>query len=316
MIFAIGVAVALTACVNNEQFDDAAPKEVSFKGFNLGESTRATFDGSEFMVYARFSQLGDGSDYANYWGADAKEVAYVTDAWRVNEVGKKYYWPKAGKISFWGYYYPNPKTQTDVTVTFDIANGGVQVAGVDPEEAAVLMLADPTQSDLLNGGTVPMVFKHAGAQVIFRIANASKGNGFNLTITGVSISNVSMLANYKWDEWSDWENSAATISNDDDVAISETAISSTSTELYPFNVIPQAKNVHSAQKKITINYTVEDTNAGYSYNATATFDATDWLINTKHYYNVTFNFTAGEEIIFAPETTDWATSQHDFAVTE
>ena len=308
MIFAIGVAVALTACVNNEQFDDAAPKEVSFKGFNLGESTRATFEGSEFMVFAKFSQLGDGSDYANYWGDAAKEVAYVTDAWRVND-GKKYYWPKAGTISFWGYY---PKSQADVT--FDTTNG-VQVADVDPEEAAELMLADPAQSDLLNGGTVPMVFKHAGAQVIFRIANASIANGFDLTITGVSISNVSELANYKWGVWSDWANSAATISNDDDVAISETAISSSSTDLYTFKVIPQKKDVNGA-KEITINYTVKDNNADYTYNATATLAATDWNENTKHYYNVTFNFTAGEEILFAPETTDWATSQHDFAVTD
>ena len=306
MIFAIGVAVALTACVNNEQFDDAAPKEVSFKGFNLGESTRATFEGSEFMVFAKFSQLGDGSDYANYWGDAAKEVAYVTDAWRVND-GKKYYWPKAGTISFWGYY---PKSQADVT--FDTTNG-VQVAGVDPEEAAVLMLADPAQSDLLNGGTVPMVFKHAGAQVIFRIANASIANGFDLTITGVSISNVSELANYKWGEWSSWENSAATISSSEVKAISEAAIGST--DLYTFKVIPQAKDVNGA-KEITINYTVKDNNAAYTYNATATLAATDWNENTKHYYNVTFNFTAGEEILFAPETTDWATSQHDFAVTE
>lgn len=308
MIFAIGVAVALTACVNNEQFDDAAPKEVSFKGFNLGESTRATFDGSEFMVYAKFSQLGNGSDYANYWGDAAKEVAYVTDAWRVND-GKKYYWPKAGKLSFWGYY---PKSQAGVT--FDTTYG-VQVAGVDPEEAAVLMLADPAQSDLLNGGTVPMVFKHAGAQVIFRIANASIANNFNLTITGVSISNVSELANYKWGVWSDWADSMATISSDDDVDISEAAITSSSTDLYTFKVIPQAKDENGA-KEITINYTVEDGNAGYTYNATATLAATDWKENTKHYYNVTFNFTAGEEILFAPETTEWATSQHDFAVTD
>lgn len=307
MIFAIGVAVALTSCVNNEQFDDAAPKEVSFKGFNLGESTRATLAvDEEFMVYARFSQLGDGSDYDNYWGDAAKQVAYVTDAWRVND-GKKYYWPKAGKISFWGYY---PTTQDGVT--FDTTNG-VQVADVNPTEAAELMLADPTQSDLLDGGTVPMVFKHAGAQVIFRIANASIANGFDLTITGVSISNVSELADYKWGVWSDWANSAATISSSVAKVISEAAIGST--DLYTFKVIPQAKDVNGA-KEITINYTVVDNNAGYSYDATATLAATDWNENTKHYYNVTFNFTAGEEIIFAPETTDWATSQHDFAVTD
>ncbi|MBO5661705.1 MAG: fimbrillin family protein [Tidjanibacter sp.] len=306
MIFAIGVAVALTACVNNEQFDDAAPKEVSFKGFNLGESTRATFDGTEFMVYAQFSNAGDGTDYKNYWGDAAKEITEQDGAWKVNET-TKYYWPKAGAISFWGYY---PKSQAGVT--FDATNG-VKVADVDPAEAAVLMLADPAESKLKTANDVPMVFKHAGAQVIFRIANASIANNFNLTITGVSISNVSMLANYKWDEWSDWADSAATISNDDDVAISEAAIGST--DLYTFNVIPQAKDENGA-KKITINYTVEDTNAGYSYNATATFDATDWVINTKHYYNVTFNFTAGEEIEFAPETTEWATSQHDFAVTD
>lgn len=312
MIFAIGVAVALTACVNNEQFDDAAPKEVSFKGFNLGESTRADFNGNEFMVYAKFSQLGNGSDYGNYWGDDAKEITKQGGVWKVNET-TKYYWPKAGAISFWGYY---PKSQAGVT--FDTTNG-VKVAGVNAAKAAVLMLADPTQSKLLNGGTVPMVFKHAGAQVIVRAANASVEDGFDLTINSVAISEVMPTADYNWggelSEWSNWSGTKETITATGDNDIDNKDFS-TATNLYTFNVIPQSNLQSGAQKKMTINYTVTDNNAHYTYTATATFDATDWVINTKHYYNVTFNFTAGEEIIFTPSITDWATSQHDFAVTE
>lgn len=304
----MGAALALTACVNNEMVDDAAPKEVSFKGFNLGESTRGTFEGSAFMVYAQFSNNGLGTDYINFWGSDAKEITKQTvdgnDVWKVNET-TKYYWPKAGAVSFWGYY---PKSQGGVS--FDKATG-VKVTGVSAAEAAVLMLADPAQSKLKTANSVPMVFKHAGAQVIFRAANASATSGFNLTITDVAISNVSAEADYKWGVWSNWSNVATTLSDGADYAIANTAIGTT--DLYTFNVIPQAVDV-IADKKITIGYSVEDTNAGYSYNGTATLDATDWNENTKHYYNVTFNFTAGEEIIFAPETDEWASVKADYTV--
>lgn len=304
MIIAVGAALALTACVNNEMVDDAAPKEVSFKSFNLGESTRGVFEGSEFMVYAQFTNAGDGSDYGNFWGDAAKEITKQDGVWKVNET-TKYYWPKAGAISFWGYY---PKGQAGVT--FNTTNG-VMVADVDAAEAAVLMLADPAQSEFMTGNDVPMVFKHAGAQVIFRFANASATSGFNLTITDVAISNVSASANYQWSGWSGWSNVATTLSDGTDHAIANTAIGTD--DLYIFNVVPQAVDV-IADKKITIGYSVEDTNAGYSYNGTATLDATDWNVNTKHYYNVTFNFTAGEEIIFAPETDDWSTEDAGYNV--
>lgn len=310
----MGAALALTACVNNEMVDDAAPKEVSFKGFNLGESTRGTFEGSAFMVYAQFSNNGLGTDYINFWGSDAKEITKQTvdgnDVWKVNE-DTKYYWPKAGAVSFWGYY---PKSQSGVS--FDKATG-VKVTGVSAAEAAVLMLADPAQSKLKTANSVPMVFKHAGAQVIFRAANASKGDGFDLTIKSVAISNVSAEADYQWSGWSNWEATAATITATGDKSITNTTIGTEAEDLYVFNVIPQPLNVTGVDggaKKITINYTVTDNNAGYTYTATATLDATEWKVNTKHYYNVTFNFTAGEEIIFAPVTTDWVSENKDYTV--
>ena len=314
MIIAMGAALALTACVNNEMVDDAAPKEVSFKGFNLGESTRATFEGTEFMVYAQFSNIGDGSDYINFWGNAPKEITKQTvdenDVWKVNET-TKYYWPKAGAVSFWGYY---PKSQGGVT--FDNVNG-VKVAGVSAAEAAVLMLADPAQSKLKTANSVPMVFKHAGAQVIFRAANASVDAGFDLTINDVAISNVSAEADYQWSGWSNWNTTPTTIKADNDKVIANKELNTT--DLYVFNVIPQALNVTGVTggaKVITINYTVKDNNAGYTYTATATLDATEWKVNTKHYYNVTFNFTAGEEILFAPVTTDWVSENKDYTVAD
>lgn len=311
----MGAALALTACVNNEMVDDAAPKEVSFKGFNLGESTRGTFEGSAFMVYAQFSNNGLGTDYINFWGSDAKEITKQTvdgnDVWKVNET-TKYYWPKAGAVSFWGYY---PKSQGGVS--FDKATG-VKVTGVSAAEAAVLMLADPAQSRLKTANSVPMVFKHAGAQVIFRAANASVDAGFVLTINDVAISNVSAEADYQWSGWSNWNTTLTTIKADNDKVIDNKVINNTDLyDLYTFNVIPQALNVTGVDgdaKKITINYTVTDNNARYTYTATATLDATEWKVNTKHYYNVVFNFTAGEEIIFAPETDEWASVKADYTV--
>lgn len=303
MIIAAGLAMSLTACVNNEMVDDAAPEEVAFKSFNLGESTRGDFEGSEFMVYAKFTNTGNASDYGNFWGNAAKEITKQDGDWKVNET-TKYYWPKAGAISFWGYY---PKGQEGVT--FNTTNG-VMVADVNATEASVLMLADPEMSDFMTGNDVPMVFKHAGAQVIFRMANASyidaADKGFNLTIKSVSISEVMPTADYQWSSgWSGHDGTAETLSNTTAKVITNTAIGTV--DLYTFNVIPQSASQSGNAKKITIAYTVEDKFAGYSYNATATFDATAWDVNTKHYYNVTFNFTAGEEIKFAPTTEDWVT---------
>lgn len=305
----MGAALALTACVNNEMVDDAAPKEVSFKSFNLGESTRGTFEGTEFMVYAQFTNAGDGSDYVNYWGANAQLIDKSKGYW-ATKTGT-YYWPKAGKLSFWGYY---PATQGDVT--FDTSKG-VQVANVDADEAAVLMLADPAQSDMLTGNDVPMVFRHAGAQVIFRFANEDYSNvdkeGFELTINSVSISNVMPQGNYQWDSWSGWSGEKVTLSNATATAITNTIIGTT--DVYTFNVVPQPLNAAGAGNKvITIAYTVYDKFADYSYSATATLDATEWVKNTKHYYNVTFNFTVGEEIKFAPETDDWSTKNDGYDV--
>lgn len=315
MVIAFGAALALTACVNNEMVDDAAPKEVSFKSFNLGESTRADFEGTSFMVYAQFSNNGLGTDYINFWGNAAKEITKQTvdgnDVWKVNET-TKYYWPKAGAVSFWGYY---PATQANVS--FDNVNG-VKVANVTAAQAAELMLADPTQSDFLTANTVPMVFKHAGAQVIFRFANedysAVEKQGFELTINSVSISNVMPQGNYQWDSWSGWSGDKVTLSNTTATDITNTTIGTT--DVYTFNVVPQPLDAAGAGKVITIAYTVYDKFADYSYNATATLDATEWVKNTKHYYNVTFNFTVGEEIKFAPSVTEWSTpaAEEDYDV--
>ncbi len=309
MIIAMGAALALTACVNNEMVDDAAPKEVSFKSFNLGESTRADFKGTSFMVYAQYTNDGTTSSYKNYWGAPAQLINKDRGYWAT--ATGTYYWPKAGKLSFWGYY---PATQDGVS--FDNVNG-VKVANVDADEAAELMLADPEQSDMLTGNDVPMVFKHAGAQVIFRFANEDYSNvdkeGFELTINSVSISNVMPQGNYQWDSWSGWSGEKVTLSNATATAITNTAIGTT--DVYTFNVVPQPLNAAGAGNKvITIAYTVYDKFADYSYNATATLDATEWFKNTKHYYNVTFNFTVGEEIKFAPETDEWSTKNYGYDV--
>lgn len=308
MIIAVGAALALTACVNNEMVDDAAPKEVSFKSFNLGESTRGVFEGNEFMVYAKFTNAGDGSDYVDYWGANAQLIDESKGYW-ATKTGT-YYWPKAGAISFWGYY---PADQEDVT--FDTTNG-VMVADVDATEAAELMLADPAQSALKTGNNVPMVFKHAGAQVIFRFANAdykvATNEGFDLTINSVSISEVMPKANYQWSGWSNWSGAATAIGEVADKVITNTTIGSE--DIYTFNVVPQAVDQSGNPKKITIAYTVKDKNANYSYTGTATLDATNWNENTKHYYNVTFTFTVGAEIMFAPTTTDWSTEDEGYNV--
>ena len=309
MIFALGVAAVLASCVKNEVEDISKPEEIAFKSFNLGESTRADFTHDYFRAYAQFSNAGDGSDYKNFWGDAAKKIVKKNDAYWAAEDGT-YYWPKAGKLSFWGYYFP--EDQTSVDLSFEPSNG-VKGTGVTAAQAALIMLAKP--AELKTQNTVEMLFRHVGSQVIFRFANASKNDGFALTITGVEITEAMDKGDFTYTAWSNY--SVETIyTSTQSYAVDKAAIVD-APDAYTFFTLPQALNQSGANKQIVVKYRVADNNAGYYYDGVYTADATAWVINTKHYYNITFNFTAGEEIKFAPSVEEWATSDEtdkDFAV--
>ena len=315
MIFALGVAAVLASCVKNEVEDISKPEEIAFKEFAISEGTRAddnvAFEHDHFWAYAKFSNKGDGSDYKNFWGDAAKKIVEKTDAsgtyWAAED--GTYYWPKAGKLSFWGYYFPEDQTSVDLSLVN--TTDGIKGTGVTASQAALILLADPAQSALKTGNKVPIIFRHVGSQVIFRFANASYNDGFALTITGVEITEAMDKGDFTYTAWSNYS-VETTYTSDQSYAVNNKEIGVATDAAYTFFTLPQELDQSGDNKKIVVKYRVADNNAGYYYDGVYTADATDWVINTKHYYNITFNFTAGEEIKFTPEVEDWASENHRY----
>lgn len=307
MIIALGAAVALTSCLKNNYEDISAPEEISFKSFNLGENTRADFTHDYFRAYAQFSNKGDGTDYKDFWGADAKKIVKKNDGsadyWAAED--GTYYWPKAGAISFWGYYYP--EDQTRVNLSLDTTDG-IKGTDVTAAQAALIMLAKPEESRLKTANTVKMLFRHVGSQVVFRFANASIENGFALTINKVEITEAMDKGDFTYTAWSNYQEET-TYQSTQSYAVNNKDIGTDNA--YTFSTLPQALDESGSEKEIKVYYRVADNNADYEYEGVYTAKATEWKINTIHYYNITFNFTA-EEIKFAPEVEEWASEYHPY----
>lgn len=329
MIFALGVAAVLASCVKNEVEDISKPEEIAFKEFTISEGTRAddnlAFEPDHFWAYAQFSNAGDGTNYKDFWGDAAKEIKKKAGSEKWAAVDGPYYWPKAGKLSFWGFYHAGDDATLGGKVTFN-ADKGVKYTGVTDVETEHILVADPEKSRLLDKNDVPMIFRHAGAQVIFRFANASKAQGYTLTIKDVTITEAVKEGDFIYSAWafdvadkkgnypsdpsdpSDPNNTphSVVVDNVDDAE-----------NAYTFKVIPQTLVQSGIEKQIIINYHVDVDNSTvkYSYDGQYTAAATAWNINTIHYYNITFNFTsAEEEILFAPEVEEWLTEKHNINV--
>jgi len=301
------VTLMLTGCAKNETVTVSDNNVLTFRAFSLPVFSKAAMaTDQKFMVYAKFSDLGDGSDYRDFWEG-AKEVSYNTTGSYWTTTTGSYYWPKTGAISFWAYY-PTTVTPSD----FDTTNG-VKFEGLDAAAAGELMLADPALLKTTNN--VPIVFKHAGSQVSFKFSN-NQGSAvtptpsvtFGLTITNISISNVQTTGDYASTGWTN-----ESVTGLLDYGTDTNVTNNTLTEAVKWNVIPQDKDV-AGQKVITITYTVTDNN-GFTYNGTYTVNATDWERNKRYNYNITFDFTTSDPndpfktddllIKFDPTVEDW-----------
>lgn len=323
MIFALGVAAVLASCVKNEVEDITKPEEIAFKEFAISEGTRANvaFEHDHFWAYAKFSNNGIGTDYTDFWGAAAKRIEKKATGDKWAAADGTYYWPKAGKLSFWGFYHAGDATLGG-KVSFDAAKG-VKYTNVTDVETEHILVANPESSKLLDENDVPMIFRHAGAQVIFRFANASKEQGYTLTIKDVTITEAVKQGDFIYSAWAfdvDDVNEKGNYThnnNDTEYLVNNTAIADNSP--YTFKVIPQGLEQSGIKKQIIINYHVDVDNdtVEYSYNGQYTAYATAWNINTIHYYNITFNFTsANEEILFAPSVEQWLTEQYNIDVND
>ena len=319
MIFALGVAAVLASCVKNEVEDISKPEEIAFKEFAISEGTRANtvaFKHDHFWAYAKFSNNGVGTDYTDFWGAAAKRIEKKDGSNKWAAADGTYYWPKAGKLSFWGFYHGGG----DATgkVSFDAANG-VKFTDVTDVETEHILVADPEKSRLLDKNDVPMIFRHAGAQVIFRFANKSDGQGYKLTIKDVTITEAVKEGDFIYSAWAfdvaDKKGNYTHNNNKTGYLVNNTTIADNSP--FTFKVIPQTLVQSGIEKQIIINYHVDVDNSTvqYSYDGQYTAAATAWNINTIHYYNITFNFTsAEEEILFAPEVEQWLTEGHNIDI--
>ena len=196
--FAAAALVALASCSKVEPEDQNGP-EISFQTANYLNSTKADSDGHvEFYSAGKFNVAGyfTPGAWANLSGATAYmgngasgsfvEISNVDGTWK--NTTTPYYWPKAGKLSFIGYY-PSSVSAT-VTGTNSLAvsfsNYSVaetlssQASNVTTDATVVtddkndLMVADAIYDQTSNNSEdqhfkngVAMIFHHTLAKIKF-----------------------------------------------------------------------------------------------------------------------------------------------------
>lgn len=324
LIIASAVAVA-AGCAKVTTVDTDGPKEIAFEAYNYA-ATKAPLDQAsgldadyDMPVHAIYRT---GSDQNYSYTAYFDDLAgYATFTHDNNIWSGDKYWPSNGELSFNAItpakvgenevlssvqfsYIDNNAAITNITATMS-DNSSVQ-ADVMVAQTSTFQNQKGTQNN------VPMIFKHALAQVVV----TAKANDDNLvTINSITLKGTKQSGTLKAEPtnsdvtftWTDIEQQTTP---DMKYNVSETGDALTTTEKVYTGILvrPEATlgNTHLLVVEYTIKGSVKQTyTIDLSSIKTAnTDDATisKWEEGKKYIYNLT---VSPEEIKIAPTVSDW-----------
>lgn len=179
-ILLIASAVAIVAgCAKVTTVDTAEPQEIAFEAYYYG-TTKAPLDNSaEFptdwnmLVHALYD--GD-AESLHYFGEGGTSFTYGSGVW--HDATTTRYWPATGTLTF-NAVAPTATISgvtsfSDVkfnyTTDYDLSSITATLADNSTNQTDVLV-AKTAKSGKIQGD-LPMTFKHALAQVVFKAANA------------------------------------------------------------------------------------------------------------------------------------------------
>ncbi len=258
----------------------------------------------------------------------------TTGAW-VND--KTYYWPKAGKLSFFAWSLNKEDlgfpTGSDVDVTC-VANMGImlQQYNVKKDKNVDFLVAEPALNKTKNENTyvregVPTLFKHKFTDMNFTVQVKDKeyaANGIVFTLNSIVFNNVKDQANYYQNiggttpaevvETGSTKTTQTYTSTDQVVdKTTATAVTGVDQHIYipqTFTDVNPDDDPDKAQT-VTVTYTVTyDTDGDGTPEVTETVSVIkkikeltgDWGIGKKYTINLTF---ALDEILWDPAVEDW-----------
>lgn len=175
-MFAAMAALAITSCSQSEEFDALGSKsEINFNTAVTRGTVLVTKDFNQFKAHG-YAHAGDVVFSGETVGAEIMDGTFnFTTVWAEKD-SKKFYWPAAGKVAFFGYSpvvnavyaYDSPGYPTVAyTVNATIA---------DQKDFVVAAVPDQAKAE-----SVALSFKHALTQVMFKLKGADANVAYSVT---------------------------------------------------------------------------------------------------------------------------------------
>lgn len=344
MLFLAAVsAIALTSCVNEENFEGPKPQaQVMRFDAPVMKQTRANVMGEiqghlydkaeDFKVFCKiyegpFAGWESATDYFKTEGDVATNEGGESSYWATES---EYYWPEAQhNLAFAAY---SPAVLTTAPTSIEHTEEGLQIKGFQTEANANsqydLMYSDRVinRNRTNNGsGAVPLTFRHALSSIVFSSEKEDDKAQYTIktaTLTGNFIQtadfnqNIATVSDLKGSAL--WENPAAATEatyapnfTPFDVTTTPTKFTQGTSALL---LIPQ--NV-PADAAVTITYTKKVTKGDGTINTTentAKIKLSDfrqaggeeikaWEMGKRYIYRISFG--QNKKIYFEPKTEDW-----------
>ena len=344
MLFLAAVsAIALTSCVNEENFEGPkpqaqvmrfdAPVMKQTRANVMGEIQGHLYDKAEnFKVFCKiyegpFAGWESATDYFKTEGDVAKNEGGESSYWATES---EYYWPEAQhNLAFAAY---SPAVLTTAPTSIEHTEEGLQIKGFQTEANANsqydLMYSDRVidRNRTNNGsGAVPLTFRHALSSIVFSSEKEDDKAQYTIktaTLTGKFIQaadfnqNIATVSDLKGSAL--WENPAAATEatyapsfNPFDVTTTPTKFTEGKSALL---LIPQDVPADAA---VTITYTKKVTKGDGTINTTENTariklsefrqaggeEITAWEMGKRYIYRISFG--QNKKIYFEPKTEDW-----------
>ena len=322
ILFIATAAAMIAGCAKVTTVDTGEPQEIAFEAYYYG-TTKAPLDNSaEFptdwnmLVHALYD--GD-ADNLHYFGEGGTSFTYDgSSVW--HDATTTRYWPATGTLTF-NAVAPTATiggvtSFTDVTFNYgsgyDLSNITATLGDNSSNQTDVLV-AKTAKSGKIQGD-LPMTFKHALAQVVFKAATADESQTItikNAVLKG-SFQEGSITATpSESDVTFAWNTEGKTAK---DMNVCESAnqqLTTAATEVgNPVLVVPIAALDDTQLLELTYDITYPDGEASMT-DVVATValkvdgeaQATSWDAGKKYIYTLTFS--GPREITIDPDVEDW-----------
>lgn len=322
ILFIATAAAMIAGCAKVTTVDTGEPQEIAFEAYYYG-TTKAPLDNSaEFptdwnmLVHALYD--GD-AESLHYFGESGISFTYGSGVW--HDATTMRYWPATGTLTF-NAVAPT-ETISGVTSFSDVKFN--YTSGYDLNSITATLEDNSTnQTDVLVAktaksgkiqGDLPMTFKHALAQVVFKAATADDSQTITIkkAVLKGSFQEGSMTATPSTDNVTFAWNTEGKTAKDDMSVYGDTGqqLTTTATEVgNPVLVVPIAALDDTQLLELTYDITypggeafMTDVVATVALKVDGEAQATSWEAGKKYIYTLTFS--GPKEITIDPDVEDW-----------